>query len=29
MVDLDRRNGSCNTLDDLPSKIFVPNKQKK
>ena len=27
MVSLDRRNGSCNTLDDLSSRICVPNKE--
>ena len=28
MVSLDRCNGSCNTLDDLSSRIYVPNKVK-
>ena len=26
MVNLDRCNESCNTLDDLPDKIYAPNK---
>ena len=26
MVKLDSCNGSCNTLDDLPNRICVPNK---
>ena len=26
MVSLDKFNESCNTLDDLSSKIYVPNK---
>ena len=26
IVNLDRRNGSCNTHDDLLIRIFVPNK---
>ena len=25
-VNLDRCMGSCNTLNDLPNKVFVPNK---
>ena len=26
MVSLDKFNESCNTLDDLSSKIYIPNK---
>ena len=26
MVNLGRCNGSCNTLNDLSSRIYVPNK---
>ena len=26
IVNIDKRNGSCNTLDDIPDKICVPNK---
>ena len=29
MVSLDRCNGSCNTLNDLSSKICVPKKSRK
>ena len=28
MISLDRCNGRCNTVDDLPAKICVPNKTK-
>ena len=26
MVNLDRCNGNCNTFDDPPARVYVPNK---
>ena len=28
MISLDKCNGSCNVIDDLPTKLCVPNKIK-